>query len=235
MKIAICDDDIRFAGKMERLLEECVDNASQCDVFLSAEELLRAVAKEHYQLYLLDIEMKEMNGMDAAKRIREFDGDALIVFVTSHMEKMPEAFDVNAFHYLVKPIKEEKLREVICRATQKIEDYKKYFKFQIGYQSCMIAYERLKYLESQGRKVCVYTTDEMEYEYYGTLREALKMLDERCFVQIHQGYVVNFDKIERSGRDRLVMQGDVELPISRTYRKKFLSVYQEYVIRGVHG
>ena len=83
MRIAICDDDIRFAGKMERLLEECVDSTSNCDVFLSAEELLKRAEKERYQLYLLDIEMKELSGMEAAKRIRIFDENALIVFVTS--------------------------------------------------------------------------------------------------------------------------------------------------------
>ena len=234
MRIAICDDDIRFAGKMERLLEECVDSTSNCDVFLSAEELLKRAEKERYQLYLLDIEMKELSGMEAAKRIRIFDENALIVFVTSYIEKMPEAFDVNAFHYLVKPINEEKVREVITRAVQRLEEHRRFFSLQMKHQNHMMEYDRLKYLESQGRKVCVHTTDGRVYEYYGTLKEALKKLDEKQFVQIHQAYVVNLDKVDRFGKEQLVMQGDENLSISRTYRKIFLSVYQEYVLRGLH-
>ena len=66
------------------------------------------------------------------------------------------------------------------------------------------------------------------------MKEALKKLDEKQFVQIHQAYVVNLDKVDRFGKEQLVMQGDENLSISRTYRKIFLSVYQEYVLRGLH-
>ena len=74
--------------------------------------------------------MKELSGMEAAKRIRIFDENALIVFVTSYIEKMPEAFDVNAFHCFVKPINEEKVREVITRAVQRLEEHRRFFLFE---------------------------------------------------------------------------------------------------------
>lgn len=234
MRIAICDDDIRFAGKIEELLGNCAEKA-ECDVFLSAEELLRAIGETggQYQMYVLDIEMKEMNGMEAAAKIRETDQNALIIFMTSHVEKMPEAFDVGAFHYLIKPIDEAKAREVFLRAICKLEADKKFFTFQAGRQNYIVAYENIRYFESQGRKVRIHT-EEKEYDYYGTLKEVMKSLEDGNFVQVHQAYIVNLDYIANLDREQVQLRGDVSIPISRTYRKEFLSAYQKYVIGMLH-
>lgn len=158
MKIAICDDDIRFTGKIEEILEGCVKKSVECDVFLSAEELLDVVERDGkgYQMYVLDIEMKEISGMEGAAKIREQDQNAIIIFMTSHVEKMPEAFDVNAFHYLIKPIDEEKAGEVFLRAVKKLEADKKFFTFQVGRQNYITAYENIRYFESQEKSKGTY-------------------------------------------------------------------------------
>lgn len=234
MKIAVCDDDIRFAGKIEELWESCTENP-ECDVFLSAEELLREICEtgERYPIYILDIEMKEINGMEAAAKIREQDQNALIIFMTSHAEKMSEAFDVNAFHYLIKPIDEEKAREVFLRAVRKLESDKKFFTFQTGRQSHIVAYDNIRYFESRGRKVRIHTEDKV-YDYYGTLKEVMKSLEEGHFAQVHQAYIVHLNYIENLDREQVQLRGDVSVPISRTYRKEFLNVYQKYVIGMLH-
>lgn len=231
MKVAVCDDDIRFAGKMEDLVETCLGSGAECDVFLSAEEMLQRVLEmtECYQLYILDVEMPGMNGMEAAVKIREKDQDALIIFITSHVEKMSEAFDVNAFHYLVKPVDEEKARQVLARAMKKISAEKKFFTFQEGRQIHAICCDNILCFESRGRKMCVHT-EEREYEYYGTLKEVLQMAEAEQFVRVHHAFLVNLNKIEILEREQMKLKGNLIVPISRTYRKVFLEQYQKHVM-----
>lgn len=121
MNIAICEDSIEMLGELERLVYDCCvrdENQLTCETFSSGEELLDTLKKDHirFQIYLLDIEMKEVNGLETAAIIRKTDQNAAIIFVTSHSELMQEAFDVLAFHYLIKPIHEEKVRQVLLRA-----------------------------------------------------------------------------------------------------------------------
>lgn len=234
MKIAICDDDIRFAGKIEQLVKNSITIPAECDVFLSAEELLTSIEKteDRYQLYILDIEMQEINGMEAAARIRTKDQNALLIFMTSHVEKMPEAFDVNAFHYLIKPIDERKAREVIQRAVQKLNIDRKFFTFQTGRENHVLGYEEILFFERLGRKVQIHTK-ESSFEYYGTLKEVLKTLAGGHFVQIHQAYIVNLDHVTALDREQVSLRDDSALPISRTYRKELLNAYQNYILENL--
>lgn len=231
MKAAICDDDIRFTSEIESLLEETIGAQLECEVYLSAEEMLKRIEEmnENYQMYVLDIEMDGMNGMEAAAKIREKDQDAIIIFMTSHVEKMPEAFDVNAFHYLLKPIDKEKARDVLHRAAKKILKEKKFFSFQENRQTYMIPCHSILCFESHGRKICVYT-EETIYEYYGTLKDVLLTVDAEQFARVHHAFVINLDRIESMGKEEVVLRGNIKVPVSRTYRKAFLGRYQKYVM-----
>lgn len=71
-----------------------------------------------FQIYLLDVEMEVLDGFEVARFIREKDQEAIIIFITSHVEWMPEAFEVNAFHYLIKPIDELKVKQVLTKAME---------------------------------------------------------------------------------------------------------------------
>ena len=167
--------------------------------------------------------------MELAYEIRKRDVTALIVFLTSHAEKMPEAFDVNAFHYLVKPVSEEKVRQVLRRAASYLYQDKSFFRFQSGRKDCMVECAAILYLESKGRKIQVNTDREVQ-EYYGTLKEALENLRDEGFVQIHQAYLINMHQLKTVERECVTMRSGLELPVSRTFRKPFQKRYQEFVL-----
>lgn len=233
MKIAVCDDDLGFTTRIEAWIADCLgkEQADRSDVYLSGEELLQVIEKENkpYQLYLLDIEMGGITGMELAYEIRRRDVTALIIFLTSHAEKMPEAFEVNAFHYLVKPVEEEKVRQVLRRAASWLNRDKSFFRFQSGRKDCMVECADILYLESRGRKIRIQTDREMQ-EFYGTLKDALASLRPEGFVQIHQAYLINMHHLEAVERECVTMRGGIELPVSRTFRKSFQKTYQEFVL-----
>lgn len=106
MRIAICEDEEFIQNSIEKNVEKCLEitgMAGKCECFVSAEELLEK-GNMPYALYILDVEMKKLSGLELAEHIRTEDRNAVIIFMTNHSEMMQKAFDVQAFQYLVKPI-----------------------------------------------------------------------------------------------------------------------------------
>lgn len=116
MKIAVVDDDIAVRKEIVRLIKAQMPEARVWQ-FSSGKEMLGAGAD--FAICFLDIAMQEMSGLELARKIRQDRkgmAKSILIFVTGCREYMEEAFDVNAFHYLVKPIKEKKFSEVFLRA-----------------------------------------------------------------------------------------------------------------------
>ena len=121
MKIAICDDEEKTREYIMSHIKKQYPNAKIC-CFSTAEELI--AGRNFFDICFLDIEMGSVSGIELAKRIRKEQGNSgkrsIIIFVTAFREYMEDAFDVNAFHYLVKPIKEKKFAEVFQRAVNEV-------------------------------------------------------------------------------------------------------------------
>lgn len=123
-KIAICDDDQEQIEHIAFTVSSWnAQNGYTCDVstFTSAEAFLFEYERNNaYDILLLDVEMKNMTGIDLAKRIRSADSRAEIIFITSHFEFIGEGYEVDALHYLLKPLSEEKLMQVLDKAAEKL-------------------------------------------------------------------------------------------------------------------
>lgn len=235
MNIAICEDSIEMLGKLEMLVYDCYDGDSSqfiCDTFLSGEELFQILQKEHiqYQIYLLDIEMKKINGLEVAAFIRKMNQNAAIIFVTSHSELMQDAFDVLAFHYLIKPFNDEKARQVILRAIEYQGLQKKTFHYRIRKKINTLYYEHIEFFESYKRKIIIHLTDG-EDEYYGMLKEVSNQLESRCFVQVHNSYIVNMDFIKYADALHITMMSGAKIHLTKKYYKEFNAAYRNYVLK----
>ena len=125
LKIAICDDEQPIREYLKRLVEKCTEG--EIRLFADGGELLADPTA--FDLILLDISLNreqnaaEPDGMETARKIRE-RSDALIIFVTALREYVFEGYDVGAFHYLLKPIDEQKFTEVMDRAICQIRSKK---------------------------------------------------------------------------------------------------------------
>jgi len=120
MNIAVCDDEVRGRERILTLLEKEFSQAQTCE-FDSGMKLIESV-KEGYlpDIVLLDIAMEGMDGMETARRLKEL-ADAILIFVTGVKEQVFDAFDVGAFHYLMKPVDQDKMLDVLRRAVQEVE------------------------------------------------------------------------------------------------------------------
>ena len=153
MRIAICDDEQIILNATMFMIEEIIDECGYIGElynFNSGKELLKSLEEDliFYDIYILDINLNDINGIEVAKRIRESDNNAIIIFLTSHRGWMEEAFDVQAFHYLIKPIDRKKLEGVFKKIVNYFSDRKILYYFKQGKKLYSIPYKNIYYFES---------------------------------------------------------------------------------------
>ena len=221
MRIAICDDSKENLALLEDAVEKIYIRDVEIDCFYNGDSLLSYLEKKeefYYQIYLLDIEMPGINGLDVARRIRGMDKRAIIIFVTAYSDYVFSSFEVQPFRFVNKPIDLQKLESVINAAVNFIYTSKKYIFISVEKAKIQICCENIMYFEGDKRKVNVYTIDE-EYSFYSKMSDLENMVDNSWFVRIHVSYLVNMDYVKELYLDEIVLTNGKHLPISKKYRK----------------
>ncbi|MEZ3491521.1 MAG: LytTR family DNA-binding domain-containing protein [Lachnospiraceae bacterium] len=235
MRIAVCDDDRAIREELSRLIQKQV---SEVDIveYQSGEELINA--KGNFDIYFLDIEMGKVSGMDIARRIREHEESgrqrSIIIFVTGYREYMEAAFDVNAFHYLIKPIDAEKFAEVFNRAWKEmsasLEQTKKHIMVKSSGTQQKLLLKDIYYIESGNKKVIFHTT-KGTLEVYGKMEELENGLGS-TFYRCHRCYLVNMEKISAYSADNIQVTNGDNLLLARKKYSDFIKTYMRYVKNG---
>lgn len=235
MKIAICDDDRAVREELCRLIRK---QAAEAEVFpyQSGEEMLQA--GKDFAIFFLDIATGEVSGMEIAKRIREQEESgsrkSIIIFVTGYREYMEEAFDVNAFHYLVKPVDEEKFSEVFARAWKEAsaceEQAKKHIMVKSSGVQQKLLLKDIYYIESGNKKVMIHTAGGT-LEIYGKMEELENGLG-NGFYRCHRCYLVNMEKISAYSADSIQVANGDNLLLARKKYSDFIKTYMRYVKNG---
>lgn len=215
-RIAVCDDD---RGAIELLTALTREWASQREVpvhietFPSAEAFLFHYAEDKdFDILLLDIEMGEMDGVTMARKIRRENETVQIIFVTGYSDYIAEGYEVNALHYLMKPVDKEKLFTVLDRAMVKRGESERYLKLELSGEMVRIPFREIRYLEVRQNYVTLHAGE--EYTVKRSLGEFEKELDAR-FCRVGRAFIVNLDKVRRTTRDQVTLVGGTSLPLPR--------------------
>lgn len=231
MKIAICDDSKKSLALLEEVVEKINIRDVEIECFYSGDSLLNHLRKNrdfYYQIYLLDIEMPGINGLEVAREIREKDKRAIIIFITAYSDYVFSSFEVQPFRFINKPIDFEKLEDVIHTAVNYIYTSKKYIFISIEKARIQLCCENVMYFEGDKRKINIYTIDE-EYSFYSKMSDVENMVDNSWFMRIHVSYLVNMDYIKAIYLDEIVLNNGIHLPISKKYRKSVKQEYMKYI------
>jgi DNA-binding LytR/AlgR family response regulator len=238
--VGICDDNPEQVKLLRQYLNgfQIEDELTIIEATEPEDFLVRIEANKP-QLLFLDIDMGELNGIKLGERIKESCEDAVIVYITAHEKYALEAFQVRAFHYLLKPLTIEKFHQVLAEALSfvKRNQGKKTAKtFTINTKGEMINlyYSEIYYFEKIGHRIKVHTKAR-DIFFYEKLYNLLTIIDADTFIQCHQGYVVNVDKI-RGFRDKtLMLERDITLPVSRSFVEHIKEVLADKLFAGKDG
>lgn len=215
-KVAICDDsetDRRYVSGLVERWAAGSGHTVQVKDFTSAENFLFHYAEtSDYDILLLDIEMGAMDGVELAKRLRRENDTVQIVFITGYSEYIAEGYEVAALHYLVKPVKEDKLCSVLDRAAEKLAKNETVLNFEVGGEMVRIPVYQIRYADVMGNYVTIHAANDHTVKM--TLSELEKQLDER-FYRVGRSCIVNLTNISRVTRTEIRLSDGTAIPLPR--------------------
>lgn len=226
ISVAVCDDEPRMTEYLKTAVNDYFAKADidgKVSVFNDGEPLAAAYASgsADFDIILLDITMKNCDGLTAAKKIREKDPNVMIVFVTASAEYVFRGYEVRAFRYLLKPELqngfEGVFRDCVAQLTRSNEVR---YSFQTGSENVSLPVKDIVCFESDRRKITVKCVNAREYSFYGKLDAVEEALRKSDFVRCHQSFLVNAKKITAVSSGELTMDDGSVIPVSKHRAKE---------------
>ncbi len=216
LHIAICDDnhvDCQFLLDLLKSWAKQQDILVHIEAFHSAESFLFHYAEDKtYDILLLDIEMAEMDGVTMARQLRRENDTIQIIFVTGYADYIAEGYEVAALHYLMKPVKADKLFSALNRACEKHIQNERCLNLLLSGEMARIPLHEIKYLDVHQNYVTIH--GKMDYTVKRTLGEFEALLDER-FHRVGRGMILNLQYIRRVTRANVYLSDGTALPLPR--------------------
>lgn len=216
-EIAICDDEIKMANLLERLVlswSKKRDKRVSIRKFSSAEAFLFEYEEDKkYHILLLDIEMPGMNGVDLAEKIREDNKGIQIVFITGYMDYIAQGYDVEALNYLLKPVNKDKLYEVLDKAVDRIETVEEVIYVETSNGMVKIGLHNIVYAEVEKNYITIHTVSG-DYRLKKTLKALEEELDDRFF-RAHRSYLVNLRYVKKVKRTDIELTSGDRIALAR--------------------
>lgn len=230
IRVAIVEDEAeireQLTGYVQRYTRQ-YGTAFEVKTFADGLEILEDY-RPAYDLILLDIEMKHLDGMETARRIRELDPEVMLVFITNMAQYAIKGYAVGALDYVLKPVpyfafsqQLQKVEEQLRRRTRH------YLAVPVEGGLRRLDTSRIYYIESEGHRVHFYT-EEGDFAAPGALKALEEKLADRPFARCNSGYLVNLAQVQ-AVQQNTVEVGPYELQVSRPKRKSFLAALTDYI------
>lgn len=223
LTVALIEDDDAAAARLAACLDEFSNRSGERFQVIRFPEATGFIEdyRPIYDLVLMDIEMPTMNGMDAARRLREVDGEVVLIFVTNAAQYAATGYEVDALDYLVKPYQfpefERKLRRAVrlCRQDSEAVVVK-----QHG-GTVRVLLRDVAYIEVRGHSLLLRTEDGV-VRGKGTLQEMQERLGGRGFLRCSKGFLVNQKHVRSVTGSTLTMTSGEQLAVGRAFKRSFM-------------
>lgn len=231
IKIAICDDEPFMAQEISTRLSDymgeqhitsfCVSNFSNGCLLLESDC--------DFDLIFLDIQMEKPDGMETAKILRQHGNRSLLIFVTVLKECVFNAFEVEAYDYLIKPLDSDRFRRTMDRAIKTLEQRTvKSIIVHRGMSCDVIPLAQIVYCEVRGRKIYIHQNDGKIIDYYEKLDDFEHRVDGRFF-RCHRSYLVNLDYVRGNYAGQVTLSQGEQIPVSRLREQELTQALLHYM------
>ena len=248
MKIAICDDTPSDLENLKNCLVEylkekqipySIDGFNDCNVLLNR---IKFLDSNEYDLFILDVIMQK-NGIDIAKEIRKFNDKSVIIFETSSEEFAINAFKVQAFDYLLKPITVDEIRNCFEKLFELKDDSMKKHVFTIksvDHAQETVDIQKITYIESSERRMIIHLFNNTEIVTTSLRNKFLDSIpfdyEKYDFINCHSSFIVNLNYVKAIKNDSsFILKNGVSIPISKRLNQAVRSKYANYLLGDNNG
>ena len=230
INIAICDDEQVILNSIQKLVTDFFHSQnieSKIFLFSSGEELLGS--GKDIDILFLDIQMKQLNGIETARKIRSKGYKGFLIFITVLKEMVFQSFEVQPFDYLLKPIKYDNFQKTMERLLLSMKSAdKENLLIQRGSESSIVSFGEIIFCEIIDRKVYVHLKLAEVIDYYDRIENLEKKLDNRFF-RCHRSYLINLQYLISYKNGFAHMVENHQIPVSRLRSKEFSNVILQYM------
>lgn len=230
MKVAVCDDEKVFHREITSLLRK-FQKARGTDIFIDYFEnggmLLKS--KYEYDVIFMDYQMEKLNGIETAWKLREANSDSVIIFISAYPAAALDAYEVNTFRFLQKPVDEEKLFKALSDYLKTI-DYDNLLLINTHDESYRIKMSEIIYLEGDGKYTTIRTKDK-SFRLHINLKQLEIKLPAAKFIRCSKSFVVGFQHIDNHDSSKIIFDNGEKAIIGAHYAAKFKIEFQNYIMR----
>lgn len=239
MVVAICEDNEKEAQRLQEMAAQYADAHQlplQICVYASAEELLEQSRTIVYDAAVLDIYLKGMTGLEAARRLTEWDPRCRVILATVSRAHALEAYGIGAVHYLVKPVKYQDFEEAMERCCRERSQIMEAAATAPVLEICTersrfrVRQDVIHYIEMWEKRATVHTKY-CDYVTWMPLKELYGHLDTEIFLKVQRSYIVNMGYISRLSGGRCVLKNGLDIAVSRMNRNAVKTRYEHFIFQ----
>ncbi len=237
MRVAVCDDcvqDAQITGELierygkEHRLEMAVD------LYHGEQDFWQGIQTQKYDAFMLDIFLGDSSGVDIARRLRETDSEAALVFITSSTDFMREGYALNALHYLTKPITYEGVLQAMERCRRLLGDKGRYVELMIYRTSMKIFLADILFAEVFDTTTHIHLR-QATHKCYLPLGELEELLGGLPFYRCHRSFLVNLDHVKNLEDNGFLMDNGESVPIRKRLRAEVTQAYHRYLFQTLRS
>lgn len=238
IKIVVCDDTLTEINKIDHLLAEFNANFLSIDyrVYSSSLELSQnSKIIESTDIFLLDIVMPDITGIDLGKLIRSKNKDASIIFLTTSKDYALDAYGIQALQYLVKPVIKEELYDAIQKGIVYANKKERYYSIQTRSDLIPVKVNDIKYIEYKEHFLHFYVNDKILIsKFYRSAFEIAihDLFEHEDFILAHRAYLVNMCHVKKMDSTSFEMDNHHIVPISKSRLAFTRKTYMDFLLRG---
>lgn len=230
IRIAICDDEKHMSEHIRSMVSDFFRKKNReisLRMFSSGEELLSYDGQ--IDILFLDIQMKGMDGIETARKLRDSKFRGFLIFITVLKEMVFQSFEVQAYDYLVKPVEEKQFEKTMERLYASMQNASEdSLLVQKGYEGRIIREEEIVFCEIIDRKIYLNLASGEVVDYYERIENLETKLGSHFF-RCHRSYLINLKHLKGYKNGTACMDNGREVPVSRLRSKEFSSVVLQYM------